>query len=162
MDVKKVLRSLRTIERAAQRSSNAALDTRVLLDITQTAQLLQTSKRSIHNWGDVFGLPKPIFLPPDRTRYWRPDELRVWVQHRERLSREAIPIEAVCERTGLSMTRWRTLVKMGHAPACAGRELGTGKHLWWACDVTAWRANTTGGYRVPPRHHGTRAAPRLA
>lgn len=122
-----------------------------LLTIAVLAKHLQTTPRNIDYWRAHHGLPDPFYVPPDRTRYWRHESVLEWVHHRERLALEGLTIEQVCERTGLSARRWRERIKAGKAPQPAGRELGSGRNLWWGSDIDAWLQQVSGGHRFPRR-----------
>lgn len=124
----------------------------LLLTVQELAELLGTTTRNIDYWRISCGFPEPIHLHRNNTRYWSPAEVRRWVELRQRLEQEAIAIEGVSERTGLSANRWTVLIKAGRAPKpIAARQLGTGKRLWRIADVEAWRQQVAGGYRFPRR-----------
>lgn len=128
------------------------------LTVVVLAALLETTARNIDYWITRFDLPRPFFQPPDRQRFWHPQEVIRWVLQRERIARESIGIEQITVRTGLSATRWRAKVRAGEAPASIAHELGTGRKLWWICEVDAYLVHLSGGVRLPKRIHRVRNA----
>lgn len=128
------------------------------LTVAALAEVLRTSARNVDYLILRHGFPKPFYLPRDRQRYWRPEDCIAWVRQRQQLEVDAIDIEGVCELTGLTAFRWRTLVRRKEAPACVAHALGTGRQLWLRAEVLAWRQRTAGGYKFPHQSRKKRRA----